>query len=228
MQALVRMLRETGDYSPDALNAMLAVDRGLFSSDPSAYSPSTPARIHPVVNMTAADLHAMALTRIVDDLQTPGDKVRRCLDVGTGTGYVATVLSRLFPRARILGIDILPELIDKARSIREDHFPDSPIDYVICNAYDLDRLPDYADAKFDVIHGGATAHQSLGMLTDRLAPGGIMLFPHQPRHIPSPFYFEELGEWTRSFEGRLEGPRPLAPVLYTPLISNNDNGQVSD
>ena len=216
MLNLVRALRETGAYSERVLEAMQAADRGHFSADlPAAYSVSSPARIHPSVNMTAADVHALALSKI--DSLLPGDAARNCLDVGCGTGYVSTVLAKLYPQSRVLGIDVIAELPAQAAHICQRHYRDmsSRLDFQHCNVFDLDQLSAYKGVQFDVIHGGATAHRSLEVLLARLAPGGIMVFPQTTGQA---LFTEELSWWHKRSDGTIDGPHMLAPVMYTPLV----------
>ncbi len=55
--------------------------------------------------------HLWALDLALEDLQPP----RRALDLGTGTGVVATALGERYPEAEVIGIDLSPGMIDEAR-----------------------------------------------------------------------------------------------------------------
>lgn len=53
------------------------------------------------------------LTGLADRLNVPGSRI---LDVGTGVGAIAVALAREFPRAHVVGIDILERALDLARA----------------------------------------------------------------------------------------------------------------
>jgi ubiquinone/menaquinone biosynthesis C-methylase UbiE len=55
--------------------------------------------------------HLWALDLALEDVPPP----RRILDLGTGTGVVATALGKRYPEADVLGIDLSPGMIEEAR-----------------------------------------------------------------------------------------------------------------
>ena len=55
--------------------------------------------------------HLWALDLALEDVPPP----RRILDLGTGTGVVATALGKGYPEADVLGIDLSPGMIEEAR-----------------------------------------------------------------------------------------------------------------
>lgn len=70
---------------------------------------------------------------------------RRILDLSTGTGHAARRLKRQYPRAKVVGIDISPEMIAIAR--REARGEGLTIDFQVGNTA---KLP-YGDGSFDVV-----------------------------------------------------------------------------
>jgi SAM-dependent methyltransferase len=58
--------------------------------------------------------HLAALADGVERLEGPAP--RRILDVGTGTGAAALWLARRFEGAEVLGVDVAPEMIERARA----------------------------------------------------------------------------------------------------------------
>ena len=57
--------------------------------------------------------HLAALEDAIEHLDAPP---RRILDVGTGTGAAALWLARRFEDAEVLGVDVAPEMIERARA----------------------------------------------------------------------------------------------------------------
>ena len=48
-------------------------------------------------------------------LATVDGPVEAALDVGTGTGSAALLIADRFPEARVVGVDIAPEMVERAR-----------------------------------------------------------------------------------------------------------------
>ena len=68
------------------------------------------------------------------------DNAARVLDVGTGTGAVARLLSERWPQAEVTGIDVSPGMVDEARRLGHEHY----------DVGDASALP-YADDSFDLV-----------------------------------------------------------------------------
>jgi ubiquinone/menaquinone biosynthesis C-methylase UbiE len=79
-------------------------------------------------------------------IQTPTS----ILDVGTGTGRWAMEMAALFPRANVVGLDVIPPPADENASLGNglDRRPDN---YVYIQGNVLDGLP-FPDASFDFVH----------------------------------------------------------------------------
>jgi protein-L-isoaspartate O-methyltransferase len=99
-ESFINTIRELGEYPADLINAVSQIDRMLFSHPQTdlAYCWESPVPIcsNPPLNMTAANLHMPALKIIYESIKNSktGKSMHnlRALDVGTGLGYVATVL----------------------------------------------------------------------------------------------------------------------------------------
>jgi ubiquinone/menaquinone biosynthesis C-methylase UbiE len=98
----------------------------------------------------------------------------RILDVGTGTGEISLRLAKIFPRATILGIDIIESHLEIARR-RSVELGDR-ITFAVADAFELP----YADASFDlvvcrhVLQAVPTPERVLAELVRVLRPGGVL------------------------------------------------------
>jgi protein-L-isoaspartate(D-aspartate) O-methyltransferase len=98
------------------------------------------------------------------------------LDVGLGSGYQAAVLSRLC--ARVIGIELLPELADEARerlaALGFDNIS------VYCGDGSL-GLPEHAP--YDAILVAAASPNIPAPLTEQLRVGGRLVIPVGPNRV---------------------------------------------
>ena len=78
----------------------------------------------------------VAITAALDALDAP----TRALDVGTGTGAVARLLSERWPAAEVTGVDVSPGMIAEARRLGSERY----------DVGDASALP-YEDAAFDLV-----------------------------------------------------------------------------
>jgi ubiquinone/menaquinone biosynthesis C-methylase UbiE len=65
---------------------------------------------------------------------------KRALDVGTGSGAVARLISERWPDAEVMGVDVSPGMIAEARRLGQERY----------DVGDASALP-YADAVFDLV-----------------------------------------------------------------------------
>lgn len=79
------------------------------------------------------------LTAIIAALDATGAP-RRALDVGTGTGAVARLISERWPAAEVTGVDVSPGMIEEARRLGSERY----------EVGDASALP-YEDASFDLV-----------------------------------------------------------------------------
>jgi ubiquinone/menaquinone biosynthesis C-methylase UbiE len=78
----------------------------------------------------------VAIIAALDAVDTP----TRALDVGTGTGAVARLLSERWPSAEVTGVDVSPGMIAEARRLGPERY----------DVGDASALP-YDDAAFDLV-----------------------------------------------------------------------------
>lgn len=98
-------------------------------------------------------------------LERIGSPVRRALDVGTGTGGGALAIKRRYPEANVVGIDVSPAMLARAR----ERAPE-----LAFREGDASRLP-FGDGDFDLV-----AHANMIPFVDETArvlrPGGWALY----------------------------------------------------
>lgn len=172
-EGLIAGLVRSGILTESAVKeAMLAVDRGLFSADGQAAYEDAPHSIGQGQTISAPHMHCYALQWC----WRHNKDARAILDVGAGSGYLVAALSRLYPNSHVLGIEIVPELVAKARQ-NLNQFDDSllasgKVDLVVGNGW-----KSLNERKFDIIHVGAAAETVPQELVSAMSPGGIMIIP---------------------------------------------------
>ncbi|MCM2327386.1 MAG: malonyl-ACP O-methyltransferase BioC [Lysobacter sp.] len=98
----------------------------------------------------AAFLQREVCARLVEHLEPMRLSPRRLLDLGCGTGHAFDALARRYPSASLLGLDIAPAMLERARG----RFPwwqrllGAPRPSLVCA--DAERLP-VASAAFDLV-----------------------------------------------------------------------------
>ena len=115
----------------------------------------------------------VAMIAALDAVEAP----TRALDVGTGTGAVARLLSERWPFAAVTGVDMSPGMIAEARRLGEEHY----------DVGDASELP-YEDAAFDLVtlNNMIPFFDELARVT---APGGYIAIaysmgPQTPIWVP--------------------------------------------
>ncbi len=100
----------------------------------------------------------------------PGDRV---LDVGSGSGWTTALLAELVgPHGEVVGVEIVPELVERGRRNLGDRWPWARIEQAAPGVF---GLPDAGS--FDRILVSADGGRVPGELEDQLAPGGRMVLP---------------------------------------------------
>lgn len=193
-----RQLRARGITDERVLDAMQAIPRHLF----------VPGRLrkwayedypHPIGHgQTISQPYIVAyMTQLLGLSGT-----ERVLEVGTGSGYQAAVLSRLVPEVHT--VELIPELADRAiRTLAE-----LGIANVFVHVGD-GSLGWNEAAPYDAIIVTAAAPHAPRSLLDQLTARGRMILPVGDSE------FQKLELWTR--EGDVFSREPLVPVAFVPL-----------
>jgi protein-L-isoaspartate(D-aspartate) O-methyltransferase len=159
-------LRSRGVTEPAVLTAMEQVDRGLFVRGLFAERAYEDTPLPIACGQTISQPSVVGLMTQALEL-TPRDKV---LEVGTGSGYQAAILSHL--ARRVYTVDRHKRLVQEARGVF-DHLGIVNITSLISDG--SFGLPD--QAPFDKIIVTAAAEDPPGPLLAQLKIGGIMVVP---------------------------------------------------
>jgi protein-L-isoaspartate(D-aspartate) O-methyltransferase len=108
--------------------------------------------------------------------QLQPQKDHRVLEIGTGSGYQAAVLSRLC--RRVLTIERYRTLADSAR-VRLEQLGCDNVEVLLGDGLDTSNIP---GGQFDRIIVTAAMEQIPEALLQRLEPGGILIAPVGPHH----------------------------------------------
>jgi protein-L-isoaspartate(D-aspartate) O-methyltransferase len=127
------------------------------------------------------------------------------LEIGTGSGYQAAILSRLVPKGRVLTLERIPNLADTARAFLQG---------LGCTNVAVRlagrTLGAQEDGPFDAILVTAAAPRLPQTLLDQLAPGGRIVAP------VGSLREQELVKAVRTDEGL--SYKMLGPCRFVPLI----------
>lgn len=135
----------------------------------------------------------------------PGDRV---LEVGTGSGYQAAVLSPLVEH--VYTVEIVPELAGRAAQVLDELGYDN---VTVRQGDGWAGWPEHAP--FDVVVVTAAPDEVPPALIEQLAPGGRMVIPVGPVHA-----VQELRLIEKLESGELRDRR-LAPVRFVPMTGGD-------
>ena len=205
-ERLLRSLRSE-IHDSRVLDAVGAVPRELFVPPELAAQAYDDVALSIGEGQTISQPLMVAIMLQALDVQ-PTDAV---LDVGTGSGYQAALLSRL--AAHVVGVERIPALIERARhALREGGFTNVEVR----EAGPVPGCPE--QAPFDRIVVGAAAPAVPRSLVEQLRLGGRLVIP-----VGAPFE-QRLAQVTRTLSGR--DVQWLGACRFVPLIG--DEGWPAD
>jgi len=200
---LVERLRKGGIDDERVLQAFEAVERHLLIPEAlrdQAYR-ETPLPIGEGQTISAPDVVAL----MTQSAQLTGNET--VLEVGTGSGYQAAILSRLV--ARVISIERIPRLAARARSALDVIGQGNVVVYL---GDGTQGRP--ADAPYDVILVTAGGPDIPRPLLEQLAPGGRLVGPFGERGA------QDLLRITRLADGRYQRER-IARCTFVDLIGKH-------
>ena len=159
-----QQIRGRGVSEPDLLRALEHVPRHRFVPDAKAGQAYEDQPIEVAPGQTLPQSYTSAV--MIDLLELDGDE--RVLEIGTGTGYDAALLSRL--AKEVFTIEIDQTLADEARSTLDELGYDN-VQVLVGDGYH--GWPD--KAPFDAILLTAAPNRIPKPLVDQLAPGGRLV-----------------------------------------------------
>jgi protein-L-isoaspartate(D-aspartate) O-methyltransferase len=196
---VAEQIKARGITSPAVLDALLAVPRHLFVPEELAASAYADHPLPIGEGQTISQPYIVALMTEVLDL-AKGDRV---LEIGTGSGYQAAVLSAL--GAEVYTVEIKPKLYEKASEALKRHGHDK----VVCRLGDgYFGWPE--QAPFDAVMVTAAVDHIPPPLIAQLKEGGRLVLP-----LGSPFGYQNLVVVTKR-DGEVS-LRNVIGVLFVPL-----------
>lgn len=188
-----------GVRSASVLNAFREIPRHLFI--PEKYVDEA-YHDHPLpigYGQTISQPYIVAL--MTDSLKLTGEE--KILEVGTGSGYQAAILSCL--ATEVHTVERIPELAKKAENILRQ------LDIRNVRVHVADGTEGWKDASpFDAIVVTAAAPEVPQPLLDQLAADGRLIIPKGSR------WHQELQLWIKTKEG--VQTESIIPVVFVPLI----------
>jgi protein-L-isoaspartate(D-aspartate) O-methyltransferase len=151
--------------SSPALAALASIDRGLFVPEGNYGDPYDTR----VVQLDGYNLSEPGLVGYMVHILDP-KPTDRILDVGSGSGYHAAVLSRICDK--VYGVEILPHALKRARASLADSECDN-VELALRDGWD--GWPEHAP--YDAINVACAAESVPTRLVEQLRVGGRMVIP---------------------------------------------------
>jgi protein-L-isoaspartate(D-aspartate) O-methyltransferase len=196
-----RQLRRRGIGDPRILDAFLTVPREAFVDPQYAHLAYADHPLPIAAGQTISQPYIVAV--MIDAAAIRRDDT--VLEVGSGSGYAAAVISRIV--AKVVGIERQHDLVDLARERL------AWLGYANVEIVEGDGTTGWpAGAPYDAILAAASGSHVPQPLIDQLAPGGSLVMP-----IGQPGDVQRLVKLTKGRDGRVLRS-DLGAVRFVPLI----------
>ncbi len=199
-------IEERGVRNPEVLRVMRAVPRHLFIPEPMR---SQAYEDHPVPMGYGQTISQPYIVGLMTELLEP-NKDLTVLEIGTGSGYQAAVLSGLVKH--LYTIEIVPELARSAAATLEK------LGYRNVTVRHGDGYQGWPEqAPFDRIIITAAPPEIPKALLEQLKPGGKLVAP-----VGSSVFGQDLVVIDKALNGRLRR-RSIIPVMFVPMVRGKDS-----
>lgn len=196
-----RQLRRRGITDGAILDAFLSVPREMFVGEELAHLAYGDHPLPIEAQQTISQPYVVALMIQAAAIGTDD----RVLEVGSGSGYAAAIISRI--ARRVIGMERQHELVEVARQ-RVDRLGYDNVEII-----EGDGTKGYAEqAPFDAILAAASGTHVPRALIDQLTPGGRLVMP-----IGGAERVQQLVKVTKQQDGSVAQQR-LGAVRFVPLI----------
>jgi protein-L-isoaspartate(D-aspartate) O-methyltransferase len=196
-----RQLKRRGIDEPHILQAFRDVPREAFVGGDHAHLAYGDHPLPIEAGQTISQPYIVALMIEAADVRT-GDRV---LEVGSGSGYAAAVISRI--AESVIGIERQQQLVEVARERMRR------LGYDNVEIVEGDGTRGWPDAApYDAILAAASGSHVPKPLVEQLAPGGSIVMP-----LGEPGWVQQLVKVTKAKDGSLQ-QSDLGAVRFVPLI----------
>jgi protein-L-isoaspartate(D-aspartate) O-methyltransferase len=165
---MIERLRDQGIKDEAVLGAMLEVPRHLFIDEALASRAYDDVALPINYSQTISQPYIVA--HMIEALRATTKPIKRVLEIGTGCGYQAAVLAKLFPE--VYTVERIQPLYERAKKqLRDLKIRNVRVRYTDGSEGLSEAAP------YDGIIMAAAAPTLLPTLREQLAPGGRMLLP---------------------------------------------------
>lgn len=170
----------TGGLIPLLVMPKLASARPVRQAIVHSFGRLLAPRYHQIIDMYGST-YGQALDSGLEEVRKLAEgEIKNILDCGTGTGFAARRAAAKFPQATVTGVDLVPQMIERARQNPEGQA--LGINYV---SADILHLP-WGDGTIDVVVAQNTAPY-LDEFARVCRPGGVVLFIDSAARWTAPF-----------------------------------------